>query len=132
VFDDDEDEEFWGPIPDSNEGLGPEIPSVRIPDASNAGGTDSDVPKEVAVTFWGLVVTLNLALFAVSLGPMLAYFRGQLRLGGAVFVLGMLGFAYAYYKYQRYLDRNDETDGDGRSEDTGSDEGSENRASSGE
>lgn len=121
MFDDDEDEDVWGSISDPTEGLGPEIPSVRIPDASNAGGADSDVPKEVAVTFWGLVVTLNLALFAVSLGLMLAYFRGQLRLGGGLFGLGVLALAYAYYKYRRYLNRNDEDD-----------ESSENRTSGGD
>lgn len=133
MFDDDEDEDVWGSISDPTEGLGPEIPSVRIPDASNAGGADSDVPKEVAVTFWGLVVTLNLALFAVSLGLMLAYFRGQLRLGGGLFGLGVLALAYAYYKYRRYLNRNDEDDGnDGKEWNEGDDESSENRTSGGD
>ena len=130
MLDDDEDEEFWGPIPDPKEGLGPKIPSVRIPDASNAGGADSDVPKEVFVTFWGLVVTLNLALFATSLGLMLAYFRGQLRLGGGLVLLGVLAFAYSYYKYRRYLDRDDgddENGGDSGDEGNGGDAEDEER-----
>lgn len=114
MIDDDEDEAFGGSIRDPTEDLGPEIPSVDVPqvaeDNENAD-MDSDVPQDLFVTFWGLVVTLNLALFATSLGLMLVYFRGQLRLGGGLFALGVLAFAYAYYKYRRYRDRNAE-DGD--------------------
>lgn len=122
--DDDEEEEFWGPIADPKEGLGPEVPSVRVPDATvsdSDGEGDADVSSDLLVTFWGLVVTLNLALFATSLGAMLAYFRGQLRLGGGLFVLGVVAFAYAYYKYRRYLDRSDTDDPDSTDRTEGTD-----------
>lgn len=113
MFSDDEEEEFSGTISDPTDGLGPEIPSVRIPDATSATNTgDGDVSKDLFVTFWGLVVTLNLALFATSLGLMLAYFRGQLRLGGGLFLLGTLAFAYSYYKYRRYLDQDEDGETD--------------------
>jgi hypothetical protein len=116
VLDGDDEEEFWGPIADPKEGLGPGVPSVRVPDAADTDADDpdadtgADVSSDLFVTFWGLVVTLNLALFATSLGVMLAYFRGQFRLGGGLVVLGALAFAYAYYKYRRYLDRADADD----------------------
>jgi hypothetical protein len=114
VFDEDDEEAFDGSITDPTEDLGPEVPSVRIPGGADGDGDadmDPNVPQDLFVTFWGLVVTLNLALFATSLGLMLAYFRGQLRLGGSLFVLGVLAFAYSYYKYRRYRDRNDGNDG---------------------
>jgi hypothetical protein len=125
VFDDDEEEAFDGSIPDPTEGLGPEIPSVRTPGSADGDGDadmDPDVPQDLFVTFWGLVVTLNLALFATSLGLMLAYFRGQLRLGGGLFVLGVLALAYSYYKYRRYRNRNDDSDGEDGSDSEDSDE----------
>lgn len=126
MLDDDDEEEFWGPIADPKEGLGPEVPSVRVPDATvsdsdSDGEGDADVSSDLLVTFWGLVVTLNLALFATSLGAMLAYFRGQLRLGGGLFVLGVVAFAYAYYKYRRYLDRSDTDDPDSTDRTEGTD-----------
>ncbi|PSP73248.1 hypothetical protein BRC86_10315 [Halobacteriales archaeon QS_3_64_16] len=125
MLDDDEDKAFDGSITDPTEDLGPEIPSVRIPGGVDGNGDadmDPEVPQDLFVTFWGLVVTLNLALFATSLGLMLAYFRGQLRLGGGLFVLGVLAFAYSYYKYRRYRDRNDASDGEDGSDSEDSDE----------
>lgn len=132
MFDDDEEDAFDGSIPDPTEGLGPEIPSVRTPGSADRDGDadmDPDVPQDLFVTFWGLVVTLNLALFATSLGLMLAYFRGQLRLGGGLFVLGVLALAYSYYKYRRYRDRKDDDDAgdnDGRGDGNGDDDGTGN------
>ncbi|WP_276257537.1 DUF7322 domain-containing protein [Haloglomus litoreum] len=64
-----------------------------IPDESN-------VPEGLFRAFWGLVATINLGLFAASLGLMLVVFRGQVREGGAVFLLGVAALAYAGWKYR--------------------------------
>ena len=61
-----------------------------------------DVPAELALAFWSVVVSVNVGLFAASLGLMLVYFRGQWRLGGGVVALGVGTLAYGYLKYRRY------------------------------
>lgn len=86
--------------PDPEADLVPETPSVTVPDP-----TETDVSEELFETFWRLVLTLNVGLFAISLGPMLVYFRGQWRLGGGLFVLGVLAFGYAYYRYRAYTNQ---------------------------
>lgn len=89
--------------PDPEARLIPETPSASIPNPAEA-----DVSDDLFKTFWGLVVTLNLGLFAISFGPMLVYFRGQWRLGGGLFLLGVAAFGYAYYKYRAYMNRTSE------------------------
>lgn len=87
--------------PDPEEEYAPEVPSVSIPDTS-----DTDVPPGLLTAFWGVVVSLNVGLFAASLGLMLVHFRGQWRLGGGVFALGITTLAYGYLKYRHYQRHN--------------------------
>lgn len=87
--------------PNPEEEYAPDIPSVSIPDTAEA-----DVPPGLLTAFWSVVVSLNVGLFATSLGLMLVYFRGQWRLGGGVFVLGVATLAYGYLKYRGYRRRN--------------------------
>lgn len=100
-----EPEEF-----DPTTDIGPDVPEVSPPSVDPPEAPDTsefDVPEEVSSAFWKLVAVLNLAIFAASLGPMLMYFRGQLLAGGAVFLLGLGSFAYAYALYYNYKrDRN--------------------------
>lgn len=79
----------------------PDVPSVSIPDT-----TDADVSPELFTAFWGVVLSANVGLFAVSLGLMLVYFRGQWRLGGTAVALGVGTFVYGYFKYRRYQRQN--------------------------
>lgn len=95
-------EEYEPDEPDPEEKYAPDVPSVSIPDTS-----DADVPQELFTAFWGIVVSVNVGLFAASLGLMLVYFRGQWRLGGGVFALGVVTLAYGYLKYRRYQQHND-------------------------
>lgn len=92
--------------PDPESDLAPDVP--EIPD-------DADVPEGLFRAFWGLVATINLGLFAASLGLMLVVFRGQLREGGAVFLLGVAALAYAGYRYRevRNSDFDEDADEDG-------------------
>jgi len=88
-----EPEEF---DPDS---LGPDPPEVSIPDATDP---DTEVPEDLVRTFWKLVAVFNVALFALALGPMLAYFRGEIVDGLSVFLLGAGFFVYGYLRYRAY------------------------------
>jgi hypothetical protein len=62
---------------------------------------EGGVPDDLARAFWSLVATINLGVFAASLGLMLIGFRGELVRGGAVFLLGVASLAYAGVKYRR-------------------------------
>ncbi len=60
------------------------------------------VPKHVAVAFWTVVVVVNAAILALSLGPLLIFFRGQWLLGGGLFVLGVALSGLAYWRYRQF------------------------------
>lgn len=92
-------EERWG---DPERGLPgvPEAPGTRDTSAS-AGEIDSDV----AGAFWTAVVLANAGLFAVSLGPMLVFFRGQWLFGGGLFVFGLLALARTYQHVRAFQTR---------------------------
>jgi hypothetical protein len=83
------DGEAEAPEPDPEADLAPDIPD------------EGSAPEGLFRAFWGLVATINLGLFAASLGLMLVAFRGQLREGGAVFLLGVAALAYAGWKYRQ-------------------------------
>lgn len=100
-----EPEEF-DPVND----IGPDVPQVDIPDTTKSG---AEVPDDLARTFWKLVAVFNLALFALALGPMLLYFRGEVVNGTAIFVLGAGCFAYGYLRYRSYVDSRDDDETDG-------------------
>jgi len=124
----DADREFWeepeDPWPDEPDefdphSLGPEIPSAPDP-------TDDDVemPPELAKAFWAAVVFANVGLLGVSLGPMLIFFEGRVDAGLASFLIGVLGFLFAYRRYHGYMNRDgadEEDDGDDERRDDGDD-----------
>ncbi len=85
--------------------LGPDVPEVEIPEAPDL--TQNDVPDDLARSFWKLVMVFNLALFALSLGPMLIIFRGQWTNGLSVFALGLGAFVYGYARYKRVTNDDD-------------------------
>ena len=96
------------PEPDERElvdDLGPDIPEVDVPQPPDPEGTD--VPDDLARSFWKLVAIFNLALFAVSVGPMLIVFRGEWENGTAVFLLGVAAFTYGYARYRRVTSGDD-------------------------
>lgn len=94
-------EQYEPDEPDPEAEYAPEVPSVSIPDTS-----DADVPPELARAFWSVVIAVNVGLLAVSLGAMFIYFRGQWQLGGSAVVLGIGTLLYGYFKYWRYQRRN--------------------------
>ncbi|WP_436906677.1 DUF7322 domain-containing protein [Halosimplex marinum] len=95
----------------SESSLGPDIPEVDVPevdvpevdhDYGDADAFDADVDPELRRTFWRLVVVFDVALLALSLGPMFVYFRGDWATGGPLFALGAVAFAYGVLTYRRY------------------------------
>lgn len=78
------------------------IPQVEIPEVSTS---ETDAPPELVRQFWVLVLVLNAALFAVSLGAMLLYFRSDVFRGGGLLVgaVVLLGFAAVRYRSARDL-----------------------------
>lgn len=107
---DDYDDPFGmeeGPPPE--EELGPDIPSVDGPrtpsvDVPSVSTSEDDVPGDLKVYFWTLVLIANAAVLAASLGVMYGVFRGNWDLGVRLVVaaglLGVLGWRI-HWRYER-------------------------------
>ncbi|MDG5775695.1 hypothetical protein VB773_16710 [Haloarculaceae archaeon H-GB2-1] len=97
-------EEADDPWPDEPDEFDPESagPQVDIPSVPDPSESEGSANPEVQQLFWKLVLTFNVALFALSLGPMLVAFRGQLQLGGSVFAIGAVTFVYGVAKYRQF------------------------------
>jgi len=86
--------------------LGPDIPEAPSP-------PDIGASSEVAGLFWQLVLVFNIALLGLSVGPMLAYFEGQVDLGLRITAVGALLFGYGVFRYRQFVrQRDDETEDD--------------------
>lgn len=98
-----EDEDAWPDEPKEFDpsSLGPDIP--KAPSASNLA--ERDVPSDVANAFWAAVLLANAALLGLSLGPMLWYFEGMARLGGGVFLVGLVALGMTYRRYYAFMNR---------------------------
>lgn len=84
---------------DATPDLGPTAPEVPVPEAPDS--SDADAPDGLKRAFWKLVAVFNVAVFALALGPMLAYFRGDVADGVLVFAVGVAFFAYGLVRYRR-------------------------------
>lgn len=74
--------------------LGPDVPEAPTFDE------DADADDETVQAFWSAVLLANAGVFAVSIGPMLAYFQGRVALGTALFVVGAVALGRTYYIYR--------------------------------
>jgi hypothetical protein len=83
--------------------LGPDIPEAPDP-------PDGATNSEVTSLFWKLVVVFNVALLALSVGPMLAYFEGRVELGLRVTAIGIIAFGYGYLRYRQFVEGRDSDD----------------------
>ena len=92
------------------ESLGPEAPGVDT-DSGDSVEIDGDVDEVLLRTFWGAVLSLNVAMAAVPLGLLLIYFRGDWELGGLAVAVGLVA-AVATYRFY-YVFRQDRRSGEG-------------------
>lgn len=72
----------------------------------------SDVPKDLKRNFWGLVIVFNVAIFGITVGPMLIGFRGNWRFGGALLGLGIVALVHGLYRYRVVTSQHTEDDED--------------------
>jgi hypothetical protein len=77
----------------------PEPPSAPDPTENL---TDGDVPRYVSEYFWRTLLIVDYAIAAVAIGPMVAYFEGDLRLGAGITASGLFAFGYAYVLYRGF------------------------------
>lgn len=94
----------------------PDSDGLTIPSAPEMDPGSDDVPSEVSVGFWLIVVTLKVAILATSVGIMLLAVGQWTRLGAAGLVGGLALFALAARRYRtvkRALSEAEETGGDG-------------------
>jgi hypothetical protein len=108
------DSDAWPDEPDESDPEerwdDPEKDLVNVPSVggeSDDGDGEGDeqpveIDRELASTFWAVVVLVNVGVAGVSLGAMFAYFRGNYLLGGGAAVVGVLALVRAYYSYQGY------------------------------
>jgi hypothetical protein len=86
--------------------LGPDIPSIET-NESTAAGSDADemaadVDEELARGFFSAVLLANIGLFALALGALLAYFRGQYTLGGGAMLVGTVALVRTYWLVRKH------------------------------
>ena len=89
----------------------PGTPSVGT-DGGDADEIDSDADEGVLRTFYGAVISLNVAMAAVPLGLMLIHFRGDWELGGLAVLVGLVA-ALATYRFY-YVFRRGRRSGEGK------------------
>ena len=93
--------------------LGPETPSVDGRTTNDVDvEIDADADRVLLRTFWGSVLSLNVAMAAVPLGLLLVYFRGDWELGGLAVAVGCVAAAATVRFYRRF--RADRRGGDDR------------------
>jgi hypothetical protein len=61
-----------------------------------------EVDTETARAFWAAVVFVNVGLFLLVLGPLLAYFRGRTVVGAAVVLAAAVAFYRAWSVYRTF------------------------------
>lgn len=110
-----EDPEDRWPDPETELPRVPRAPEVQVPEPPTP---ESEASPELRRAFWAAVLFANVGLAGVALGPMLAYFRGQLALGAGVFALGVLALGRTYLEYRGVREgavdgASDDADGDG-------------------
>ncbi|UIP00833.1 hypothetical protein Hbl1158_05610 [Halobaculum sp. CBA1158] len=101
-------------------------PRVTVPSVDNPADSLPDpesVDPEIQRHFVAAVLYANVALFGVSLGPMLIWFRGDWRWGGIATAVGVLA-GIRVYQTVRAFERRDsfgDADGSESAEDAGRD-----------
>ncbi|XVH30765.1 DUF7322 domain-containing protein [Haloferacaceae archaeon DSL9] len=99
----------------------PEAPTVQSFEAESRSDDElaanlETVDSDLLNTFVVAVVLTNLGVFAVSLGAMLWYFRGNVQLGVGLILVGTFSLLRVAQKYRAFRRQRDAADGDGESD----------------
>ncbi|WP_248897666.1 DUF7322 domain-containing protein [Haloplanus halobius] len=86
-------------------------PEHDLPRVPSTDTDEDDADPELVQTFWRSVLLANVAVFALALGPMLIYFRGQWSLGAAAIGLGAIT-GLRVYQHCRAFGSDEATDDD--------------------
>ncbi len=83
----------------------PPSSTVEVPDPTADRNDDTDpptvdVPRDLWVSFWFLVVVFNAAVLALGVGLLLATLGNDPDLGGRLLFVGGVLVAYGYYRYR--------------------------------
>lgn len=97
---------------------------VSVPEVSVNTDT-SDVPADLQQLFWALVLILNAAVLAVSLGLLFLIFEGDVRRSAFLLAGGLVLFGFAVRRYRNYQRSDDDSD-----DDNGNGDGDDGSASS--
>lgn len=107
-FDDDDGDFDIGETTQTERDLAPDSPGDDLeekyaePDDGELMANVGDVDEETFSAFLASAVLTNIALFAVSLGLMLLYFRGMQQVGGGLVLLGVLAQLRMYQYYREW------------------------------
>ncbi|MGM0591998.1 MAG: DUF7322 domain-containing protein [Halobacteriota archaeon] len=85
----------------------PEKDLVDVPKAPEPPEPSGTVTNDVAVAFWGAVISANIAVAGLGIGPMLIFFRGDWDLGLGLVAAGALSLLFTYRRYRAFMTRND-------------------------
>ena len=101
---DDAGESESDPWPDEPDEFDPDSLTPDTPIAGNGEAIDaeSDIDDELLRGFYAAVVLANVGLFGLSLGAMVAYFRGQLLLGGVAMLVGASALLRTYQLVEKH------------------------------
>lgn len=83
------------------------IPEAPQPDEGpntghTSGGVDGNAPPEVEKTFWTVLLLVDAALVALIIGPVVAFFNGNVRIGGVIVFGGLFCVGLAYRRYRKF------------------------------
>jgi hypothetical protein len=103
----------WPDEPDENDPErrwgSPELDLPKVPEAPKPKLSEDDADPEVKKTFWVSVIFANVALFGLTVGPMVLVFRGDLTLGGVLLAAGAFSGFRLWRTYVSFRDRDDDT-----------------------
>lgn len=88
----------------------PEFDLPNVPDAPTPTLGESDAAPRIKKTFWASVIFANLALFGLTVGPMVLFFREDLTLGGVLLAVGAFSAFRTWSTYVSFRDREEADD----------------------
>ncbi|AGB36683.1 DUF7322 domain-containing protein [Natronococcus occultus] len=90
---------------DAGSGLGSDLRSEfgsEIETDADGVPAETDVPSELLQTFWAVVLVVNAAVLALSLGILFLLFEGPSTNSVGLIVGGIILFGFAGYRYRSY------------------------------